>query len=120
MRGLGQHTLLGMWVMRDFGQHTLLGIIGSDVGCLQNNIFLKIIVEVSVSVSPPKLLKRISSFKQNHMALPPCFPINLYKRATIRQKLHLPPNRVEDGYVSNGPCGFRLDDGAQWQSQVPW
>jgi hypothetical protein len=40
---------------------------------------------VSVSVSPPKLLNRISPHKQNHMAPLSCFPINLYKRATIRQ-----------------------------------
>jgi hypothetical protein len=39
---------------------------------------------VSVSVSP-KLLKQISSHKQNHMELLPCFLINLYKCATIRQ-----------------------------------
>jgi hypothetical protein len=56
------------------------------VGCLHqwvlNNIFQVIIVSISVS---PKLLKRISHHKQNHMALLPCFIINLYKRATIRQ-----------------------------------
>jgi hypothetical protein len=58
-------------VMWRFGQHALLGIIciWSDVGRLhqwvQNNIFPKIIVSVSVS---PKLLKRISLHKQNHMA----------------------------------------------------
>jgi hypothetical protein len=52
-----------LWAMRGFGQHTLLGIIRSDVGRLQNNLFKKIIVkvEVSVFVSPPKLLKRIKS-----------------------------------------------------------
>jgi hypothetical protein len=42
-------------------------------------------VEVWVSVSPPKLLKRISPHKQNHTALLSCFPINLYQCATIRQ-----------------------------------
>jgi hypothetical protein len=42
-------------------------------------------VKMSVSVSPPKLLKRISPHKQNHMALLSSFLINLYKRATIRQ-----------------------------------
>jgi hypothetical protein len=88
LRGASDNTLCWvlLWVMRGFGQHTLLGIIRSDVGCLpqwvQNNPLKKIIysrkVEVSVSVSPPKLLKRISPHKQNHMAL-------LYKRATIRQ-----------------------------------
>jgi hypothetical protein len=59
--------------MQGFGQHTLLGINKSDVGRLhqwdQNNPFFLNIrrkVEVSVSVSPPKLLKRISPHKQNH------------------------------------------------------
>jgi hypothetical protein len=107
MLHLGQHTSLAivvglrgasdnalyyvlLWAMRGFGQHTLLGIIRSDVGRLhqwvQNNPFNNNSrkVEVSVSVSPPKLLKRIPH-KQNHMALLSCFPINLYKRATIRQ-----------------------------------
>jgi hypothetical protein len=93
--GLGQHTLLAivvdtlycalLWVMRGFGQHTLLGIIRSDVRRLHQwvqNIVRK--VEVSVSVSPPNLLKRISPHKQNHgTACFPRFPINLYKRATI-------------------------------------
>jgi hypothetical protein len=76
--------------MRRFGQYTLLGIIRSDVGRLhqwvKNNIFKHNSrkVKMSVSVSPPKLLKRISPHKQNHMALLPCF-LNIYKRATIRQ-----------------------------------
>jgi hypothetical protein len=48
----------------------------SDVGCLhqwvQNNLFLNIIVikvKMSVSISPPKLLKRISLHKQNPPAV---------------------------------------------------
>jgi hypothetical protein len=49
-------------------------------------------VEVSVSVSSPKLLKRISPHKQNHMTLIPSFLI--YKCATTWQisftNLHLP------------------------------
>jgi hypothetical protein len=59
------------WFMRGLGQHTLLGITRSDVGrfhqWVQNNCFKNNSrnVEVTVSVSPPKLLKRISSHKQN-------------------------------------------------------
>jgi hypothetical protein len=76
-----------LWVMRGFVHHTLLGIITSDVGRLQNYLFFKnnSKVKVSVFVSPPKLLMRISAHKQNHMALIPSFLIDLYKRATIRQ-----------------------------------
>jgi hypothetical protein len=128
MLRLGQQSLLGivvglweasantlywvgllLWVMRRFGQHTLLGIIRSDVDRLhqwvQNNLFLNNSrkVKMSVSVSPPKLLKRISPHKQNHMALLPCF-LNFYKRATIRQISYsqtctFPPNHPEDGYT---------------------
>jgi hypothetical protein len=76
MRGLGQHTLLGIVVgyMWSFGYHTLLGIIRSDMGRLhqwvQNKIFFlnSRKVEVTVSVYPPKLLKQISPHEQNHMA----------------------------------------------------
>jgi hypothetical protein len=90
--GLGQHTLLGIFVGLCASGNTLLGIAVGLCGTYINGfkiiLFLNIIVEmseVSVSVSPPKLLKRISAHKQNHMALLPCFPINLNKRATIRQ-----------------------------------
>jgi hypothetical protein len=44
---------------------------------------------MSVSVSPPELLKRISPHKQNHMALLSCFPINLYKHAPQSDKSHI-------------------------------
>jgi hypothetical protein len=51
--------------------------VGRHHQCVQNNPFLSNSrkVEVSDSVSPPKLLKRISPHKQNHMALLSCFPI---------------------------------------------
>jgi hypothetical protein len=105
MLRLRQHTLLAMvvglwgasdntlyWVlllaMRGFGQHILLGIIvGLMWGAFINGFIIILFlnnsrkVEVSISVSPPKLLKQISP----HMALLSCFPINLFKRTTIRQ-----------------------------------
>jgi hypothetical protein len=72
---------------------------GAFISGFKINLFLsnsrKVVVSVSVvsvsvvsvSVSAPKLLKRISPHKQNHMVmvLHSCFPINLFKRATIRQ-----------------------------------
>jgi hypothetical protein len=98
-----------LWVMRSFGQHTLLGIIRSDVGRLhqwvQNNPFWSNSrkVDVSVSVSPPKLLKRISPHKQNHMTL---FPVSQLNSTNMPQsdKSHIHklapfPNRPEDGYM---------------------
>jgi hypothetical protein len=117
LRGASDNTLYWvlLWVTRGFGQHTLLGIIRSDVGHLHlsmgstyNLFFINNSrkVEVSVSVSPPKLLKRISPHKQNHMVLLSCFPINqplqTCHNATnlIFTNLHLPPNRPEDGCAS--------------------
>jgi hypothetical protein len=82
MWDLGQHTLLGIVVgyARFWATHywTSLGLMwGAFINGFNNSPFKKNNsrkVEVSVSVSPPKLLKRISPHKQNHMALLFLFP----------------------------------------------
>jgi hypothetical protein len=75
--------------MRGFVQHTLLDIIRSDVGRLhqwiQNNPFRKnnSIRKVEVSrISSDTAEANITSQTKSYGT---AFPINLYKRATIRQ-----------------------------------
>jgi hypothetical protein len=65
-------------------------------------LFLNNIRNVTFLLSPPKLLKRISLHKQNHMH---CFPVSQLTSTNVPQsdKSHihkfLPfPNRPEDGY----------------------
>jgi hypothetical protein len=92
MRGLGQHTLLPVGIVVGYARFWATHFTGHQMRGTFINGFKIILflsnsrkVDVSVSVSPPKLLKQISPHKQNHMALLSCFPINLYKHATIRQ-----------------------------------